>query len=55
MMNEYEAIQKFNFITRALHSTRYKNLKIIVRKISKEQRKLNIVILDVVQQKHMKF
>ena len=43
MMSEYEDFQKFNFITRALHSIRYKNLKIIVRRISKEKRKLNIV------------
>ena len=35
-MNEYEKTQNFNFITKRLHLTRYRNLEKIIIKISKK-------------------
>ena len=40
---EYEKEQNLNFVTRLLHSTRYKNLKEILQKLSKETPRIKIV------------
>ena len=42
-MNEYEKTQNFNFITKGLHLTRYRNLEKIIIKISKKNPKLKVV------------
>lgn len=42
-MHDYEKNQDFNFITKILHSTRYKNLEKLIKEISKSERDLKIV------------
>lgn len=42
-LHEYEQTQGFNLITRILHRTRYRNLESLVKRISKDKDRLNIV------------
>ena len=41
--HEYEKIQNFNLITKFLHSTRYKNLELLVSQLSEKGKLLRIV------------
>lgn len=43
MKSEYEKTQDFNLITRTLHSTRYRNLKNIVKDIARKNTKTRVV------------
>lgn len=43
MKHSYEKIQAFNFITRILHSTRYRNLRNLVNEITVNHKKLKVV------------
>jgi len=45
MMHEYEKIQKFNLITKILHSTRYRNLETLIKRLSNHNQ--NIRVVDV--------
>ena len=41
--HEYEKIQNFNFITKILHRTRYRNLELLIRTLSEPDKPLRIV------------